>query len=642
MEKRGPTPGSGSYGKACMQCSKAKCRCVARPDSAACERCLRLKKPCQPPDSIRRRGARNFESGAQIAKLEGRIDTLTTMLRSIANATGVPADPQPNPNESLVSAGGTANEDIGNSASSYPDNEGVPPSLTDAPSQSSPSGTCGSTKSSPWQQPLPYELAPDEATWYLERFINHMLPCFPFIYFAPGITAQQLRRDRPFLAEAIIAVATPSTQQKLTRAERLKYHLTHSAVLENQSSIDMLLGILTYIAWSTDPFLQRASNLSRMIMLAMSLVYDLELGKPPPPPPDAQVIATMTPGLGNPERSLSDGSAGGILEKQRAALACFVLSSIISSSFGRIVPLRWDPQMEEAARFIETNKECPSDESFAIQVRLQLLAQRARNLREPQEADHVNAAETARTTPFATAMYLKVLQRQLTELRASFSPHLPRRDMLTAYAHYVELCINEVTRLACSQDPLLPESGSGDGANGSMAEFEHLECLSRSLYAAKSWLDVFYTIPPAAYVGFPFFLWFQLVRCIVILKHLSTFEDPAWDRQAVRNTVDMLTLLEWMAEKAELASREVGEQSDDDLFQRVSRMLRLSQGWVISKRKAATQAAEGIPSLHGDGPGLALAGDVMMDATEMAWMDALEHGDGTWLEDFLGWSPTAV
>ncbi|RMJ24382.1 hypothetical protein PHISP_04751 [Aspergillus sp. HF37] len=606
MEKRGPTPGSGSYGKACKQCSKAKCRCVAQPDSAACERCTRLKKQCQPPDSSRRRGFQNPESGAQVAKLEGRIDVLTTTLQSVANATGVCSDSA---------------------------------SLTDAPSQPNPSRTSSSAKSLP--SPL-YELALDEASWYLGRFMNHMLPCFPFICISPGTTVEQLRRERPFLGEAIIAVATPSTQEKLDRAERLKCHLTRLTVLENQSSIDMLLGILTYITWSTDPFLQRASDLSRMIILAMSLVYDLQLGKKQPP--DAQVIATIIPGLGSPERNSSDSSTQGILEQRRAVLACFVLSSIISSSFGSIVPLQWNAQMEEAVSALETKKAYPSDECFAIQVRLQVLAQRARCIREPQKADHASAAVTATKMPFATSIYVKVLQEQLRELKASFSPHLPRRDMLIGHAHYVELCISEATRLASSEDPLPPISrpDAGAGASGSTAGFEHIESLWRSLYAVKSWLDVFHAIPPSAYVGFPFFFWFQLVRCIVILKHLSTFDYPAWDTQAARDSVDMLTLLAWMAEKAELASREAGERADDDLFRRVGKMLRLSQNWVVAKQKAAAQAEEASNSLYTGGPDLGPAGEDMMDLPELEWMNALGSGDGSWLEEVLGWSPMTL
>ncbi len=210
--------------------------------------------------------------------------------------------------------------------------------------------------------------------------------------------------------------------------------------------------------------------------------------------------------------------------------------------------------------------------------------------------------------------------------------------MLTAHAHYVDLCINEMTRLASSDAPLLTTLESTGNVYGDVLGFERIESLWRCLHAAKSWLDAFYTISPSAYVGFPFFYWFQLVRCVVILKHLSTFEDPAWDRHAVYKTVDMLRLLEWMADKAELASQEAGEQSDDDLFQRVSKMLRLSKGWIDAKRKAASQAEEPI-SVHNDTAGLATADGHMADPNQMPWLHAFESGDETWLETYFGWSP---
>lgn len=144
------------------------------------------------------------------------------------------------------------------------------------------------------------------------------------------------------------------------------------------------------------------------------------------------------------------------------------------------------------------------------------------------------------------------------------------------------------------------------------------------------------------YIGFPFFFWFQLVRCIIILKHLSTFEDPAWDCQAVQNTVDMLWLLDWMAEKVELASVEAGEQSDDDLLRQMAKMLRLSQGWIRMRRQATNQAAEGHTTVHGDGLSLATADENMTDPNQMAWINGLQSGDELWFEDFFGWSSETV
>lgn len=244
------------------------------------------------------------------------------MLRSVAHAAGVSSNLQ-------TSSNASTNEDLSNLAIPDTNHDSilVPPSLTTAPSHSTttPSLCNGSSQPLALQPPL-YELNLDEASWYLERFTTNMLLCFPFICLPPNTTTQQLQEDRPFLLEAIIAVATPSTQAKLARTDRLKSRLTKSAMLENQSSIDMLLSILTYIAWSTDPFVKRASNLSRMIMLAISMVYDLQLDKQPPP--EVPIIAKMAPGLENPEQNASNNSLQWISEQHRAKLACFVLSSM--------------------------------------------------------------------------------------------------------------------------------------------------------------------------------------------------------------------------------------------------------------------------------------------------------------------------
>jgi hypothetical protein len=156
-----------------------------------------------------------------------------------------------------------------------------------------------------------------------------MLPHFPFFHLPSDLTAWQLRIDRPVLFQAILCVTTLSTQRKVQQAEHFKHLVFTSALIEAQSSIDLLLGILTYIAWSTDAFLGRANLLSRMMMLAISLVYDLRLFKPSTP--DVQLIVRLTQGYSESELEGSSCVGGatlqGFLEQQRAVLACFVLSS---------------------------------------------------------------------------------------------------------------------------------------------------------------------------------------------------------------------------------------------------------------------------------------------------------------------------
>ncbi|ERT01885.1 hypothetical protein HMPREF1624_00179 [Sporothrix schenckii ATCC 58251] len=725
MEKRGPTAGAGNYGQACMQCFKAKCRCIARPDGGACERCLRLKKPCQPSNSARRRTAQNGQAGAgaaEIAELEGRINTLTTMLQSVMEKAGLagdastPADPKcslmPVRTETAGTtefagqgAGGSSDTASMTGMSFYEDGLGPGPLPTPfhtplparppqeqqqqqqipppQPPPPRPPPTQAQTEVdshlplSPTPEPPLYELSLNEAAWYLDRFSTHLLPHFPFIVLPPDTTVDQLCRDRPLLMQAIVAVATPSTKLKAERAERLKQTLTRCALHENQSGIDVLLSLLTYVTWSTDPFKQPANNLSRMTMLAISLVYDLQHASRHPPAPDAQFIAIMTPGFERPGGGSSGSGDTGrpmllpsILEHQRAFLACFVLSSIVSASFGRMVAQRWTTQMEEGLQLIEATAskgDSPSDANFAVQVRLQVIIQRAALVREQLETDRFMAPSPTTAVPVTTNLFIKVLQGQLNELRSSLSPSLPRRDMLLIYSHYADLFLNEVTRLVSSEAPLAPTSApSGHTVGGAMASsqslpaLEHIECLWRSVYAIKAFLDAYQAIPPLTYVGVPFFFWFQLVRCIVLLKHLATFNDPAWDGQAVRNAVDMSTMLEWMAVKAEQASKEAGEQSDDDMFRRVGSMMRNSLAWVVAKQRAVGAAELGdMPQKHADA-----ASHYQQDASDLGGNNAVLITDApveemmvpvdppltgpfdmteeNWVEEMFGWPMASI
>lgn len=152
-----------------------------------------------------------------------------------------------------------------------------------------------------------------------------MLPFFPFIHIAPDVSVWQIRQNRPFLYQAIITVTTLSTQKKFARAEELKRLIFKSALIDVQSSFDLLVGILTYVAWSTDAFLGRADLLSRLMMLAISLVYDLRLFKPSPP--DVQMILTLTQGFSDDSRLANEETLQSFMDQQRVVMACFILSS---------------------------------------------------------------------------------------------------------------------------------------------------------------------------------------------------------------------------------------------------------------------------------------------------------------------------
>ncbi|KAI1390395.1 putative C6 transcription factor [Hypoxylon trugodes] len=625
MDRRGPGH-SAPYGQACMHCFKSKCKCVSRPDGDGCERCHRLNKQCRPSDSLRKRNAqKNQNSTARIAQLEGRLESLVSLLQSVTKspdssdalrkildeslASDVQPDNEPEP-QTTTPISSTSNISKGTSAIDADDG-----GVTSPLARSHYLRVNGLLNAEPT-----YELSIEEADKNFRFFRSHMLKDLAFIHIPLDVTSEQLRQTRPFLFQAIVTVASPMAYQKMARGKELKRVLAQSAFVDNRSSLDLLLGVLTYVAWGWDPFLTKSSTLSRLMMLAMSFVGNLRLNKPLPQ--DVHMIGPLTPGFIKPQKDEVEDPEQRHLERQRAVLGCFILSSIISSYYAQIDPMRWTPQMDEALNAISSNKECPTDNMFAFQVRLQLVAQKAAHVREQQESNYPRTA-TASLPAFA---YVNALQGQLQDIRGKLSSKLEQERTLIAQIHYVNLCINESFHTANSDAPVLTTPTAG-GTSG----FERLECLWGSVKAIKLWLDSFFAVSPSALRGIAFPFWAQMARCLVVLCRLSTLEDPAWDRKAVRETVDLLAALDRIAERAELASREASEPPGDDLFMQVSRLMKMFRAWAAAKM-APAETGEEPGWTYGDAATNAEGNIMDFDPNQM--MQFMDLGADTWWEEF--------
>ncbi|EQL36588.1 hypothetical protein BDFG_01963 [Blastomyces dermatitidis ATCC 26199] len=412
-------------------------RSAAGQSAAACApRCVRLKKTCQPSESVRKRNAQVAEeSETRIARLEDKMESLLSAMQSFVGSPGAPGASvnvfqpfQPFSADTILPSTPFSNSTLVNSANT---------SLSFSEGSSSGSGSIAPTSPHPNQLFLshPYSLPPSTPSQYqaddrLNFFRSRMLPYFPFINLNPDITSGYLRQNRPFLFQAIHTVTTFSTRERLVQVEELKRLLFTSALLKVQSNIDLLLGLLTYLAWSTDAFLGRADHISRLMMLAISLVYDMRLFKPSSI--DVEVMMAVTQGRREENsQNPDDGTPYRLLERQRAMLACFILSSNISSHLGRQDAIRWTPQMEEALRAITTGDSCPTDKLFVAQVRLQLLKQKAEYVRQLAETEFAHSESSTAPASAPRLLYLKTLRRQqLHELRSSFPPDLSQMGKL--------------------------------------------------------------------------------------------------------------------------------------------------------------------------------------------------------------------
>ena len=117
--------------------------------------------------------------------------------------------------------------------------------------------------------------------------------------------------------------------------------------------------------------------------------------------------------------------------------------------------------------------------------------------------------------------------------------------------------------------------------------FQQQQCLKAGFESIKSWFDVFLTLSPATYIGFPFSILSQLFRCVCYLTRLyqlTALGDLSWDEDCVRKTADTPLILDRvivnLEQVAGLAGLVNSNNSERDAFSRTAQMFRsLRPGW---------------------------------------------------------------
>lgn len=172
-----PVRESAPYGKACIGCSRAKCKCILRERSASCERCHRLNKTCEPSPVVRKRVAQRSKSG-RTKNLEDKLDSLVTLLAKQAEEkAGNVGDNHRYSDTGSTPGSSRARDDIPLRPVPPPDSYTAAPMSSSYQSSSHP--TPPSTDAS---SPVNLEPSPLQAEEYLQMFREQHLKFFPFVY----------------------------------------------------------------------------------------------------------------------------------------------------------------------------------------------------------------------------------------------------------------------------------------------------------------------------------------------------------------------------------------------------------------------------------------------------------------------------
>lgn len=591
-------------GRACTNCARVKCKCIYRADVAGCERCHRLGKDCTSTRPAPRRPPRRQtqqDVSWRAARLEEKLDDLVSFLRTQRDS--VPKD-----SRELDNHDGTDEESNSNSGEDDDELELDTPN-TSAPSSSAPATaayTPEKDKGGPSPAPaagqvdqewsFPNEPPPAEAKECLKQFRADTIPFFPYLDLPPYVTAQQMRIYYPFLWLNIMATASVSPRRRFALAEQAKNIIIQKVVVERQKSVDLLLGLITFLSWSylypgAKPYTALFSQ------LAVTLVCDLELHRPSRPQHACNTAKEDVDG-GNSFLLPEHSSTRPTLLERRAVLGAYVLTSTISNIFKRADGLRWSPWLDECLNHLAERGSgtVDQDEILIAQVRVQLVIDQLYSAPMPMMSAGLPPTQ-----------YVSCLQARLREItaRQAANAATANNPMMLMLVSFAELLIYE---------PLLSKApgSTTNAASWNDPSMSRFEVYHGALVAIKGWLDTFMSTPVVLFRSMTLSSYHQLVSVLACLFKLYTLQDAAWDKGFARKTVDLLAtcdavigVFSRLKAAPAIISREFGE--DDAFSWGLTVLQRMKDRWQVQLAEGGGGGSNGL------GSGVAAQDPVMMD-----------------------------
>ncbi|KAH6617733.1 hypothetical protein B0J18DRAFT_371625 [Chaetomium sp. MPI-SDFR-AT-0129] len=551
-------------------------------------------KECVPSVSVRKRNRKKAHV-SRAAQLEAKLEDLVTLLRHQAS----PTDRPPSRGDT-ADAANTSTPALSGHSTTSPSEHSSPRSAAPMVPVPERPPHFGYTKGPPVREP-PAGTIPDhsnmgplvgpsealsmpgsiylpdhrEATKRLETFRKYMLIFLPFVHIPASMTSERLKQESPFLWYSIMTVTCEHVDRRLSMSDTAKKFVAQKIVVEHEKNVDLIHGLIVFMGWTHCHLKKDKPILTVLASLAKSLVFDLCLNKPFIEPSFAACLKALKQPYLVPIREKT-------LQERRAVLACFLLTSQLAYSNKRLDALNWTPYMDECLEILSQQQEWEGDDLLIAQVKVQLLV------------EEVTRAASQSPDGIPPCYVLSSLRTQLQATAAQLPPHLKHNDTILSHISYAELAIHE---------PALNKlTATGPHAkHGTFASIQRYEALEACLNAIHDWVDRHFSIPSYVYVGMTFTYWWNMAHCMLMLYKLSVLDEPAWNRRAVRQRLDLLAVCDRLGAGFDDISGPrnelTGPTLEEDSFAKFAKMVRaMKANWapdlaVVDGHPAAAASA---------------------------------------------------
>ncbi|KAF7525678.1 hypothetical protein PCG10_004669 [Penicillium crustosum] len=394
-----------------------------------------------------------------------------------------------------------------------------------------------------------------EGELFMKVFFEKIFPLFPFLVIPPHVTAEELRREKPFLYLNISMVACQNALRQREIVDAVQEHVAEHIVMRGERSLDLLQGLLLNVAWfivvsrfprhgdyppnvpkveephhiirstaqlDTNVHLLVAQSLS--LGLNQEMAYQKSLNYPL-----TYLKDTITEDHHNPVRTL---------EERRTYLGCYYLITMLSTcvkDLGSII--RFTRYTDECCNVLDQIAEYPTDASAVQLIRAMNVADKIHHTLYHTEL----FSSSVSSAPPPLGLSIRWLEAEIKQLKAHISSESPYSAILQL--HYTTLEIH-LYRIALNTD--VSKSNYGDHP------LMQLDLLFRCLEATTSFFQTILSLPSDLFPFFPFTMTCQFAKAIVALSQLSLYDHPGWDRAYVESIIDFDQTVDGIASKMEV------------------------------------------------------------------------------------------
>ncbi|KAF7164025.1 hypothetical protein CNMCM5623_008664 [Aspergillus felis] len=503
--------------RACEACRQLKVRCEPDPSNpnGSCKRCAKAGRTCVVTAPTRKR---QKKTDSRVAELERKIDALTASLQASQGPELLPQTrPAGEPREEhqgrrWLGGGQTAPNgptylsppvDLAGSKRhsggevKEPRDPGATEVYPRAPSPSK-EQTRENAPSRQWRGPWSCSESASRAdagtsefvdvidrglvtlavaSEAFNRYVTHMAPQMPFVVFPPGTTMSDVRKSKPVLLHAIIAVSMGAIQPdaQLVLLEDFYKTIAERIVVKGEKSFDLVQALVVSCNWYTPPDHFERLKFYQLTHMAVTLAMDLGMNRKllvrnKTLPMFKELVMKKSPSmnLDSPET-------------RRTWLGCYCMAVQVSISLRRVLLVRWQPYMDECVAILENSPDAlPSDKAVIQWARLAHMT---------EDINFQLSTDDTVYVPFTDPKVqytVKVFERQLEQWKRETAPEI-YTPIMKQSEHIVNIYIYE--------NAMLMETGDDRKKTGEeYTNAAHMHALSVCMTSIHQVLDAICSI----------------------------------------------------------------------------------------------------------------------------------------------------